>query len=85
MVAEAEQGGENGMVGTRFATSMVMSGTAELLAYRTALKVEWPPASEGGGAEGTRTPDPLLAKRIVWYLKAHSHIQISSLRTRSCS
>ena len=40
MVAEAEQGGENGMVGTRFATSMVMSGTAELLAYRTALKVE---------------------------------------------
>ena len=38
-----------------------------------------------GGAEGIRTIDPLLAKRIVWYLKAHSHIQISSLCTRSCS
>ena len=43
------------------------------------------PEKRAGGAEGIRTPDPLHAKRIVSYLKAHSHIQISSLCTRSCS
>ena len=36
------------------------------------------------GDNGLESLDPLLAKRIVSYLKACSHIQISSLRTRSC-
>ncbi len=40
MVAEAERMGANAIVGTRFVTSMVMSGAAELLAYGTAVEVE---------------------------------------------
>ena len=40
MVAEAEQMGANAIVGTRFVTSMVMSGAAELLAYGTAVEVK---------------------------------------------
>ena len=40
MVAEAEQLGANAIVMTRFSTSQVMSGAAELLAYGTAVVVE---------------------------------------------
>lgn len=39
MVEQAEKMGANAVVGTRFATSMVMSGAAEMLAYGTAVKV----------------------------------------------
>lgn len=40
MVAEAEALGANAVVMTRFSTSQVMSGAAELLAYGTAVMVE---------------------------------------------
>ena len=40
MVAEAEGLGANAVIGVRFATSMVMSGASELLAYGTAVNVE---------------------------------------------
>jgi uncharacterized protein YbjQ (UPF0145 family) len=40
MVQEAEAMGANAIVGTRFVTSMVMSGASELLAYGTAVVVE---------------------------------------------
>jgi uncharacterized protein YbjQ (UPF0145 family) len=39
MVEQAEKMGANAIVGARFATSMVMSGAAEMLAYGTAVKV----------------------------------------------
>jgi len=40
MVAEAEKRGANAIVTMRFATSMLMQGAAELLAYGTAVVVE---------------------------------------------
>ncbi len=40
MVQEAEELGANAVVCTRFATSMVMQGASELLAYGTAVVVE---------------------------------------------
>lgn len=40
MVADAERLGANAVVGMRFATSQLMSGAAELLAYGTAVIVE---------------------------------------------
>ena len=40
MVEQAEKMGANAIVGTRFSTSMVMSGAAEMLAYGTAVVVE---------------------------------------------
>lgn len=40
MVEQAESMGANAITGTRFVTSMVMSGAAELLAYGTAVVVE---------------------------------------------
>ena len=40
MTDEAETLGANAIVSTRFVTSMVMSGAAELLAYGTAVVVE---------------------------------------------
>jgi uncharacterized protein YbjQ (UPF0145 family) len=40
MVGEAEELGANAVIGTRFATSMLMQGAAELLAYGTAVIVE---------------------------------------------
>ncbi|MGQ9918114.1 MAG: YbjQ family protein [Bryobacteraceae bacterium] len=40
MVAQARQFGANAVVGTRFVTSMVAQGMAELLAYGTAVVVE---------------------------------------------
>ena len=40
MAAEAEALGANAIVMTRFSTSQVMSGAAELLAYDTAVVVE---------------------------------------------
>ena len=40
MVEEAEELGANAVIGTRFATSMLMQGAAELLAYGTAVVVE---------------------------------------------
>lgn len=40
MVQEAEGMGANAIVGTRFVTSMVMSGASELLAYGTAVVME---------------------------------------------
>ena len=40
MTKQAEELGANAIVGTRFVTSMVMSGAAELLAYGTAVVVE---------------------------------------------
>jgi uncharacterized protein YbjQ (UPF0145 family) len=39
MVEQAEKIGANAIVGTRFVTSMVMSGAAEMVAYGTAVKV----------------------------------------------
>jgi uncharacterized protein YbjQ (UPF0145 family) len=40
MVAEAESLGGNAVVGVRIATSMIMSGAAEILVYGTAVRVE---------------------------------------------
>ncbi len=40
MVEDAESKGANAVVGTRFVTSMVMSGASELLAYGTAVEVQ---------------------------------------------
>jgi uncharacterized protein YbjQ (UPF0145 family) len=40
MVEEAEELGANAVISTRFATSMLMQGAAELLAYGTAVIVE---------------------------------------------
>jgi len=40
MVEQAESMGANAILGTRFVTSMVMSGASELLAYGTAVEVE---------------------------------------------
>jgi uncharacterized protein YbjQ (UPF0145 family) len=40
MVEEARGLGANAVVETRFSTSMVMSGAAELLVYGTAIEVE---------------------------------------------
>lgn len=40
MVAEAEGLGANAVVNTRFATSVVMGGAAEMLAYGTAVIIE---------------------------------------------
>jgi uncharacterized protein YbjQ (UPF0145 family) len=40
MVAEAESKGANGIVGMKFATSMIMQNASEILAYGTAVVVE---------------------------------------------
>jgi uncharacterized protein YbjQ (UPF0145 family) len=40
MVDEVVELGANAVIGTRFATSMLMQGAAELLAYGTAVVVE---------------------------------------------
>jgi len=40
MLAEARELGANGILEVRFATSMVMSGAAELLAFGTAVVLE---------------------------------------------
>lgn len=40
MVEEAEEMGANAVINTRFMTSGVMGGAAELLAYGTAVKLE---------------------------------------------
>ena len=40
MVEEAEELGANAIISTRFATSMLMQGASELLAYGTAVVVE---------------------------------------------
>ncbi len=40
MVEEAEKLGANAIVDTRFGTSMIMSGAAEILVYGTAVMVE---------------------------------------------
>jgi uncharacterized protein YbjQ (UPF0145 family) len=40
MVEEAEELGANAVICTRFATSMLMQGASELLAYGTAVVVE---------------------------------------------
>ncbi|MBN1786935.1 MAG: YbjQ family protein [Sedimentisphaerales bacterium] len=40
MVEEAEKQGANAVVGMQFATSMVMQGASEFLAYGTAVVVE---------------------------------------------
>lgn len=40
MAQRAEAMGANAVVGLRFATSMIMSGAAEMLAYGTAVLVE---------------------------------------------
>jgi uncharacterized protein YbjQ (UPF0145 family) len=39
MVEQAEKMGAHAVVGTRFVTSMVMSGAAEIVAYGTAVKL----------------------------------------------
>lgn len=39
MIEQAKNLGANGIVGTRFVTSMVMSGAAEIVAYGTAVKL----------------------------------------------
>jgi len=39
MIEQAEKMGANAVVCTRFATSMVMSGAAEMVAYGTAVKM----------------------------------------------
>ena len=40
MIANAEEAGANAVLCMRFATSMVMTGMAEFLAYGTAVKIE---------------------------------------------
>ncbi len=40
MVAQGEEMGANAVVMSRFSTAMVMGGTAELLAYGTAVVIE---------------------------------------------
>jgi uncharacterized protein YbjQ (UPF0145 family) len=40
MIEQAEKMGANAIVSTRFATAMVMSGAAEMVAYGTAVKVK---------------------------------------------
>jgi uncharacterized protein YbjQ (UPF0145 family) len=40
MVEEAQNRGANAIVNIRFATSAIMQGAAELLAYGTAVKVK---------------------------------------------
>jgi uncharacterized protein YbjQ (UPF0145 family) len=40
MVQQAEELGANAVVNLRFATSMSLSGTAEILAYGTAVVLE---------------------------------------------
>lgn len=40
MVEEAENMGADAVINVRFATSMIMSGVAEILAYGTAVKLE---------------------------------------------
>jgi uncharacterized protein YbjQ (UPF0145 family) len=40
MRSEAKMLGANAIIGTRFTTSVIMGGAAELLAYGTAVKVE---------------------------------------------
>jgi uncharacterized protein YbjQ (UPF0145 family) len=39
MIEQAEKMGANAIIGTRFVTSMVMSGAAEMVAYGTAVKL----------------------------------------------
>lgn len=39
MIERAEEMGADAIVGTRFVTSMVMSGAAEMVAYGTAVKL----------------------------------------------
>ena len=39
MIEQAEKLGANAIVGTRFVTSMVMSGAAEMVSYGTAVKI----------------------------------------------
>ena len=39
MIEQAEEMGANAILSTRFVTSMVMSGAAEIVAYGTAVKV----------------------------------------------
>ncbi len=48
MVQEAEELGADAVVGMRFATSMVMSTAAELLAYGTAIILDEPGAENAG-------------------------------------
>ena len=40
MIAEAQRLGANAVVATRFSTSVVLGGAAELLAYGTAVVIE---------------------------------------------
>jgi len=40
MVQQAEELGANAVVNLRFATSMILSGTPEILAYGTAVVLE---------------------------------------------
>ena len=40
MIEEAEALGANAVIGIRFQTSMVMQGSAEMLCYGTAVKLE---------------------------------------------
>jgi uncharacterized protein YbjQ (UPF0145 family) len=46
MVDEAKALGANAIVGTRFMTSMLMAGAAELLAYGTAVILEDDPDAD---------------------------------------
>lgn len=39
MIAQAEGGGADAVVSVRFTTAMVMAGTAEILAYGTAVRL----------------------------------------------
>jgi len=40
MIADAERMGADAIINVRFTTSMIMQGTAEILAYGTAVKVK---------------------------------------------
>ncbi|REJ81578.1 MAG: YbjQ family protein [Acidobacteria bacterium] len=53
MTEDAEALGANGIIGVRFATSMVMASAAELLAYGTAVRVEEEEVTEPPGAAAT--------------------------------
>jgi uncharacterized protein YbjQ (UPF0145 family) len=40
MIEQAEKMGANAIIGTKFVSGMIMSGSAEMVAYGTAVKVE---------------------------------------------
>jgi uncharacterized protein YbjQ (UPF0145 family) len=65
MIEEAEKKGANAIIGMRFATSMVMAGAAEILAYGTAVVVEGYSQSADSINKGeARTPQNRSSRNV---------------------